>query len=58
MELKDMEQIPEFANHKYGIDMMDPSRPSSFIFLNPLAQKCKSNGIIFHTCALDNVYNK
>lgn len=37
-----MEQIPEFANHKYGIDMMDPSRPSSFIFLNPLAQNAKA----------------
>lgn len=24
MELKDMEQIPEFTNHKYVIDMMDP----------------------------------
>lgn len=24
MELKEMEQIPEFTNHKYVIDMMDP----------------------------------
>ena len=24
MELKDMEQVPEFTNHKYVIDMMDP----------------------------------